>query len=136
MNKTNRPYQGVKMGVPDVNPQQKSKPDDVPTENAKPETSSSSSAANKDEVSSPDLCSSKSVSERGKETDPQLLKQATEELKPVKTEQPSSAAMKEEESSRSSRSEKESVGGSPGKVERWDPNDDDVWLHVVNNHHN
>ena len=121
------------MGIPDVIPQQESKRDDAQTENTKPE-SSSSSAAKKDEGLSPDMCSSKSVSERGKETDPQLLKQGSEN--PVKAEPLSSTAMKKGESRQTSSSEKESVGGSSGKAERWDPNEDDVWLHCVNNHHN
>ena len=123
------------MGVRDVNPHQESEPDHAPTENAKSE-SSSSSAAKEDEGLIPNMCSSKSVSERGKETETQLLKQDTGELKPVKAEHPSSATTKEGKFSRSSRSEKDSVGGSPGKADRWDPNEDEIWLHCVNNHHN
>ena len=124
------------MGIEDVTPHQQSKPNDAPTKNAKPE-SSSPLTAKEDKALSPDMCSSRSASERGKETDPQMSKQGTEELKPLKAEQPSSAVMKKGESGQTSSSKKGSVGGSQGKADRWDPNKDDVWLHCISSqHHN
>ena len=124
------------MGIKDVTPHQQSKHNDAPTKNAKPE-SSSSSTAKEDKALSPDMCSSRSASTRGKETDPQMSKQGTEELKPLKAEQPSSAAMKKGESGQASGSENGSVGGSRGRADRWDPKKDDVWLHCISSqHHN
>lgn len=102
------------MGLPS---QRKSEHDTATTGDAKPE-SSSSSVSKGDEGRSQDLCSSKSISERRDETDPQS-KGDTEDPKAVKAES-SSSATKEGGTSGNSESEELSARRKQQMVLDWE----------------
>ena len=123
------------MGIPYVNPHQDITRDAATTENAKPASSSSMPTRKENEALSPDLCSSKSVSERAKETDPQY-EQDYKAPEMAKAEERSSAATKVGDIGCETSSENRSAGASTEKARGWDRNEEDVWLHCVNNHHN
>ena len=114
MGKSARLFKSLKMGLPSEG---KPEHDTATTENAKPE-SSSSSVPKGDEGRSQDLCSSKSVSDRRNETDPQS-KGDTEDAKAVKAGS-SSSATKEGGTSGNSKSKELSVRRKQDMLSDWE----------------
>lgn len=123
------------MGIASVDPHQDITRDATTTENAKPASSSSMTTRKENEALSPDLCSSKSVLERAKERDPPY-QQDDKASETAKAEERSSAATKEVDIGGVNISELRSAGASTEKARGSDRNEEDVWLHCVNNHHN
>ena len=129
MNKTARIYRPFKLGLPYVPTHQETDRDTAATENTKPE-SSSSSMPKEDEASTHDLCSSKSISDRRHDSEPQS-KQDNQGSKTVEAEG-SSSATKEGEASQALGSKKVSADRSPQEARGWDQNIEAVWLKSVN----
>ncbi|KAL9072931.1 MAG: hypothetical protein Q9161_003302 [Pseudevernia consocians] len=127
---SSRLYRSLKLGLPYVPTPQETDRDTAATENTKPESSSPSTTIKEDEASTHDLCSSKSISDRRDESDPQS-KQDNEDSNTVKVES-SSSATKEWEASQALGSKKVSADGSPQAPRGWDQSRQAVWLKCVN----
>lgn len=134
MKNTARTIKPARFGTPCVVLQQEADRDTSTTDERAKAESASSTTATKEEGgrSNQDICSSKTVSDRGDDTELQL-KRDGEEAKPGK-EGSSSPASKEGEASGRTSSEKGSTGGPSRGPRGWDQNEELFWLHCVNNH--